>query len=441
VGNLDGNFNSQLGLYNDFGGYEPWLAPNADGVADSRAIAHATNGRNEITSVQTVDGNVGVGTPTSSTTQQVQYDAGGNLLYDGTYIYEYDAWNRLIQVNRALPNTSLPITGTTPIGVLVKHFTYDGVGRLIRTQSPYPSPDYTASTGDIRSERFYYDGSRRIQEVVLDPTESFAMALMSGDPELAGDALDAITSQEESLDAGQVDLSVGSIAFEAGQLEGSPQPLNVGGIGSVPQQPLIEPHRLEREYIWGPGDSFAGVDELITLFGRDREPWLVLQDASGDVAALIGKQSNAQQGLALVAAQWTWDAYGNVLSADHLFNHPFVSVGHKGLFVERLDVGVADASVPGSQLADTPRLTPFAHHIYHNRNRSYHPGLGRFLQVDRNASESTRSVRSCGKRRLAPSALHATRVFVERREVFREPTSDPLARSTRSLASESAVPA
>jgi YD repeat-containing protein len=386
VGNLDGNFNSQLGLYNDFGGYEPWLAPNADGVADSRAIAHATNGRNEITSVQTVEGNVGVGTPTSSTTQQVHYDAGGNLLYDGTYIYQYDAWNRLIQVNRALSNTSLPITSTTPIGVLVKHFTYDGVGRLIRTQSPYPSPDYTASTGDIRSERFYYDGSRRIQEVVLDPTESFAMALMSGDPELAGDALDAITSQEESLGAGQVDLSVGSIAFEAGQLEGSPQPLNMGGIGSVPQQPLIEPHRLEREYIWGPGDSFAGVDELFALFGRDREPWSVLQDASGDVAALIGKQSNAQQGLALVAAQWTWDAYGNVLSADHLFNHPFMSVGHKGLFIERLDVGVADASVPGSQLADTPRIVPFAHTIFHNRNRTYNPQQGRFLQLDMNAS-------------------------------------------------------
>jgi hypothetical protein len=42
--------------------------------------------------------------------------------------------------------------------------------------------------------------------------------------------------------------------------------------------------------------------------------------------------------------------------------------------------------VPGAQYADTPRLTPFAHHIYHNRNRSYHPTLGRFLQADPNAS-------------------------------------------------------
>jgi hypothetical protein len=85
-------------------------------------------------------------------------------------------------------------------------------------------------------------------------------------------------------------------------------------------------------------------------------------------------------------AQWTWDAYGNVFSADHIAPHPFMSVGHKGLFVERLDVGVADASVSGSQLAETPRLVPFAQLVYHNRNRSYNPQLGRFLQADPNAS-------------------------------------------------------
>jgi hypothetical protein len=49
-------------------------------------------------------------------------------------------------------------------------------------------------------------------------------------------------------------------------------------------------------------------------------------------------------------------------------------------------VGVADASVSGSQLAETPRLVPFANIIYHNRNRSYNPQLGRFMQADPNAS-------------------------------------------------------
>jgi hypothetical protein len=42
--------------------------------------------------------------------------------------------------------------------------------------------------------------------------------------------------------------------------------------------------------------------------------------------------------------------------------------------------------VPGSQLADTPRIVPFAHTIFHNRNRTYNPQQGRFLQLDMNAS-------------------------------------------------------
>jgi len=35
---------------------------------------------------------------------------------------------------------------------------------------------------------------------------------------------------------------------------------------------------------------------------------------------------------------------------------------------------------------ETPRLVPFAHAIYHNRNRAYNPQFGRFMQADPNAS-------------------------------------------------------
>jgi hypothetical protein len=76
---------------------------------------------------------------------------------------------------------------------------------------------------------------------------------------------------------------------------------------------------------------------------------------------------------------------GLVLAADHLYNHAYLSVGHKGLFFERLDRGVADAAAPGASpgpLAsdgspvDTPRLVPFARGVYHNRNRTLIPGGG-----------------------------------------------------------------
>jgi hypothetical protein len=95
--------------------------------------------------------------------------------------------------------------------------------------------------------------------------------------------------------------------------------------------------------------------------------------------------------VAVAVAQWTYDAYGAVISADHLLPHPMNKVGHKGLFAERLDVGVADATVQGSMVhggigVETPKLAPFGHHIYHNRNRVHNPKLGRFMQSDPNAS-------------------------------------------------------
>jgi len=54
---------------------------------------------------------------------------------------------------------------------------------------------------------------------------------------------------------------------------------------------------------------------------------------------------------------------------------PDNTLGHQGLFVDRLDGN----SVSMSLLPDTRE-------IYHNRNRTYHPGLGRFLQKDPNAT-------------------------------------------------------
>ncbi|MBX3379983.1 MAG: hypothetical protein KF805_07795 [Phycisphaeraceae bacterium] len=58
------------------------------------------------------------------------------------------------------------------VGELVKHFTYDGVGRLIRVSSPIEAGEGYFFAGNspmpittfTRSERFYYDGTRRIQE-------------------------------------------------------------------------------------------------------------------------------------------------------------------------------------------------------------------------------------------------------------------------------------
>ncbi|MBX3316536.1 MAG: hypothetical protein KF902_06695 [Phycisphaeraceae bacterium] len=57
------------------------------------------------------------------------------------------------------------------------HYTYDALGRLIRKQTPIRDGTVGGANEQlaVRSERYFYDGARRIQEVVTDP-------IVIGDP-------------------------------------------------------------------------------------------------------------------------------------------------------------------------------------------------------------------------------------------------------------------
>ncbi len=332
------------------------------GVPQARTVTHMTDNRNRIT--KRADSTWGGGVPVVCT-----YDAAGNLRCDGQYFYQYDAWNRLVQVNLAVTNplSEPPPGDDTPRpeqepwwpGALVKHFKYDGLGRLVVTQSPYPSP--TTTTGSLRTERFYYDGIRRIQEVVIDPIPTKGQALASGDPELALAAQD-----DPTLDP--TDDQTAPLALEMVLAGGGP-PI---GSSTTP--------RLEREYVWGPGDR--GVDELLVQYASNRSAWWMLTDEGGDVVAMCSG-TGGPDGTALVAGQWTYDAYGAVI-AESVFSGsaPVNRCGHKGLFADRLDGGI----VTGSGGADSKRLAVGARLLYQNRNRSHSSSLGRFLQADPNAT-------------------------------------------------------
>jgi hypothetical protein len=54
-------------------------------------------------------------------------------------------------------------TWSGPPGPWLIQYGYDGVGRLCRAQRPWPTP--SPSETRIRTEHFYYDGVRRIQEL------------------------------------------------------------------------------------------------------------------------------------------------------------------------------------------------------------------------------------------------------------------------------------
>jgi len=118
-----------------------------------------------------------------------------------------------------------------------------------------------------------------------------------------------------------------------------------------------------------------------------RDPWDVLQDVDGDIVALV----NVRNGTPRVAAEWTFDAYGDVTNASTLMPHPALDYGHRAVFIDRLDVGVVVAGSAAlgdgvAGLGEQRRLVPFATVVMHMRNRAYAPFTGRFLQRDMNAT-------------------------------------------------------
>lgn len=64
----------------------------------------------------------------SPTTRTLKSDDAGNLAFDGTYAYQYDAWNRVVESEAA------HLSGSDIVSdALLKHLTYDALGRLATT--------------------------------------------------------------------------------------------------------------------------------------------------------------------------------------------------------------------------------------------------------------------------------------------------------------------
>ncbi|MBX3382610.1 MAG: hypothetical protein KF864_03775 [Phycisphaeraceae bacterium] len=210
---------------------------------------------------------------------------------------------------------SQPFPFTIAVDELVKHYTYDAFGRLIRVQSPWPEPGEWSQ--DLRSERLYYDGLRRIQEVNIDPLLPMSMALSGeGGSQLQSAANQVAFNAEAPLDGAATPATLENLT-----LEGENMPATVT--------------YLAREYIWGPGDW--GVDELLVQYDQGRRASWPLQDAGGDVIALC--DLGGTSGTARVITQIVYDAYGSVIGRDDpatpATGPPELRVGHKGLFFDR----------------------------------------------------------------------------------------------------------
>jgi RHS repeat-associated protein len=299
---------------------------NGNGQADDapRDLRHVVNQANEI--AQTVNYDELTYVPAATV---FIHDPAGNLVWDGQFVYQYDGFNRLIQVNEAGTDPLAPngqVTAANQLGALVCRYTYDGLGRLICKENAIIAGDPVIQRKDL-----YYDGVRRIQEVIDRPI--------------------VVTTTASQPDPGDIENDESPAEGEA-----------------ATSQPTQEPW-TDREYVYGPDY----VDEFVCQIApKAVTPSLgvlyMLQDANYNVVAL------SHPGSGNVVEQYAYEPYGEVVARDYgNSSRPVNRVGHQGLFFERFDGEYTQ-----------PTIAPGVAGIYYNRARFYGPQWGRFTSRDPN---------------------------------------------------------
>src|SRR5262249_18393422 len=127
---------------------------------------------------QTADNSVG-----GTTLENFVYDLDGNLIQDGTYIYSWDAENRLTGVRHVAPGAGLKSVS----------FEYDYLGRRVRKRvwDDTPPPH---SVSPVQDRRFVYDGWLPVLEldgmqnnkVLRRFTWGLDLSGQNGNPSVAG---------------------------------------------------------------------------------------------------------------------------------------------------------------------------------------------------------------------------------------------------------------
>jgi hypothetical protein len=401
------NLGNWSGDENGAGGYASVVTAedlDGNGEADSTpTLHHNVNAANEVVStVVDLDGS-----GTTVTTTPFTYDAAGNLVSDGTFMYQYDAFNRLIQI-RDLGTITFLDDGQLEYGYLgnwTRVYVHDGLGRLTE-KWVRKSPSETTT----RHEQHFYDGVRRIQEVVSVTTNDSGGTCVPRPNQPCGGWKKIIPTRhgtgEEVPDSGTHDEVPGatdglSTSGIDGASEDAASPLKArlsdveplrgtrsddgddSGDGLFDEKPAFEdsgdlPHTLgtltwmEREYVYHPNGD---VNELILQVDEENDPFYVLQDGNLNVTALLDaagailRQYSFNTYGELSAYEWFTDASGDPLDA------PDNAVGFQGLFFDRI---AEPGTIPAFELG--------AKGVYLTPNRTYDPELGRWLQRDPNAT-------------------------------------------------------
>jgi YD repeat-containing protein len=152
-------------LSDRFGHYVSGDLDGDEADGDHVSALHGVDLRNELVDI---DHDAEIDGVPSSSLEATVYDVNGNLVADGSFYYQYDAWNRLLRVSEVGDlefNADGSIDDDEP-GAWIVEFVYDALGRLIVTRH-----NWGDESGDFRSTEYLYDGARRIAETIRDPIE------------------------------------------------------------------------------------------------------------------------------------------------------------------------------------------------------------------------------------------------------------------------------
>ncbi len=176
VANTTGITKNYPGKYLRFGANGDTLAETHDGNIDGINLYNRALTLTEVSQLYT---NITVTTGqilsiefnTCSATTSLTYDPNGNMVYDGTYTYEYDSFNRLTKIWLGLANTTN-----------VSAYLYDDEGIRIR------KIEYNTTSGAILSRTYYpdddfvrvYNASNQTTDEVYYRVDGTLLAQMKG---------------------------------------------------------------------------------------------------------------------------------------------------------------------------------------------------------------------------------------------------------------------
>jgi hypothetical protein len=313
---------------------------DGQGGADTSILHHEVDSANELLEVV----RNGLSTP-------ILTDPAGNLTRDipsgTTYVYQYDGLNRLVQVNEKgvaqLDPQGRIITG--PLGSLIFRYVYDGVGRVIRKELRESD-----GISQLRIEKYYYDGVRRIQDVITRPLAS------AQPPPCEPEPVSKEGAESEWKDA-------------EGQPQGTELEPCKKGDPEESATSVASETWTDREYVYGPGD----VNEFILQIDAQGNPIYMLQDGNLNVVGLV--TVDPSDGSVDVRRQDVYTPYGELTATDLDPTLADNKVGFQGMFFDRFTTAAAD-----------PQLVPGGIGVCRAANRVYRPDLGRWMQRDPNAT-------------------------------------------------------